>query len=813
MLSIAKRTRQQIKNQKIEKGKGIIKKKYKSITNHNWGDDDKIFNFVVQYLKFNIFPDYVSNKKKRYLFKKFANQYELPKNSTENIKYLLIKNIDFGKSSKNFVEHDYGDNKNYDDNYIDVLGEGYYFVSRPEIKEEIIREIVSMEDMTQAALSASKIHNRILNSKKIINISLNNIKDYLSKYGSIPKSLEINQTRPIKASYRPRYPRQHWQMDTVHMDHLNMSKDNNGYKYFLLIIDIFSKYTYIRRMKHGKSPIEVAEYLEEIFLTGDVPHILQADNGSEFFGDVSKLCEKYNIQQKFTPSYSPQTNGFAENRNKLVKSMIYVHLVNKNKNISGRKNLKWIDVISKIQYSINSLQHSVTKLTPIQVHFGINTQSYKIFDSTISMINTQQVPIEFNSTIKFDSTDKNTISLSKLSNQVLSKNISPEHYKDLNLYEKKRKEATQHRNKFVTTNIHSRADKNESRQANKIEKLQSVFKPGTFVKVVSYLNAGCCDQYTVDLRYKITHDIGDKQKGDSILIDHPFGIDRRQPTKVKKSKLVQKLYNQIFIIHESRKISSGILMYILYKYDIHIGEIEITHKLEYSTSREEDTWNKYFSAKYLFPVSGFEVHRMKHPQSTELKKQKMDDIAKSKEKMIYEQQQQELAKKQKRVKHKTKILDSITTFNKHKTKITFPLQQIFLNHLYHIPNYTEIFLNSSIEVLYLNTNNSFDIYNAVIKEKNGGLHTKKNIINYNFYIKFDKPIDFNILSKDNQNEYNLRYNYLLDPQLYNKMDIIKYDKSKKVYKSGWRFVNEEFFIISLFKRGKLNPHFSERFYI
>ena len=157
MLSIAKRTRQQIKNQKIEKGKGIIKKKYKSITNHNWGDDDKIFNFVVQYLKFNIFPDYVSNKKKRYLFKKFANQYELPKNSTENIKYLLIKNIDFGKSSKNFVEHDYGDNKNYDDNYIDVLGEGYYFVSRPEIKEEIIREIVSMEDMTQAALSACSI--------------------------------------------------------------------------------------------------------------------------------------------------------------------------------------------------------------------------------------------------------------------------------------------------------------------------------------------------------------------------------------------------------------------------------------------------------------------------------------------------------------------------------------------------------------------------------------------------------------------------------------------------------------------------------
>ena len=50
-----------------------------------------------------------------------------------------------------------------------------------------------------------------------------------------------NEKKQAIKSYRPRYPRQHWQMDTVHMQHKNMEKQNDGYEFFLLIIDIFSK--------------------------------------------------------------------------------------------------------------------------------------------------------------------------------------------------------------------------------------------------------------------------------------------------------------------------------------------------------------------------------------------------------------------------------------------------------------------------------------------------------------------------------------------------------------------------------------------
>ena len=54
--------------------------KFKSISNHQWGDDDTKYDNVLNYLKFNRIPEHLTdneNIKNRYIFKKFANQYKV----------------------------------------------------------------------------------------------------------------------------------------------------------------------------------------------------------------------------------------------------------------------------------------------------------------------------------------------------------------------------------------------------------------------------------------------------------------------------------------------------------------------------------------------------------------------------------------------------------------------------------------------------------------------------------------------------------------------------------------------------------------
>ena len=157
---------------------------------------------------------------------------------------------------------------------------------------------------------------------KILNATFRNVRDFLKERADIVRELRSKSDRHVIKSYRPVRPRQHWQVDTIHLNRDEIKQDNNGYDFVLVIIDIFSKYVYLKKLKTKNSKTkpqmaeQVAEHLEHIFHTGDVPEIIQSDNGAEFKGAVIDILKKFGVQQRFTPSYSPQTNGFVENKNK-----------------------------------------------------------------------------------------------------------------------------------------------------------------------------------------------------------------------------------------------------------------------------------------------------------------------------------------------------------------------------------------------------------------------------------------------------------------------------------------------------------------
>jgi transposase InsO family protein len=65
------------------------------------------------------------------------------------------------------------------------------------------------------------------------------------------------------------------------MDMVKFSKYNDGYSYVLVIIDVFSKYVWFRKLKDKKGD-SVAFALKDIFKGGHKPNRIRTDKGQEF---------------------------------------------------------------------------------------------------------------------------------------------------------------------------------------------------------------------------------------------------------------------------------------------------------------------------------------------------------------------------------------------------------------------------------------------------------------------------------------------------------------------------------------------------
>ena len=82
-----------------------------------------------------------------------------------------------------------------------------------------------------------------------------------------------------------------------------LSKENEGYRFLLLVIDTFSKYGYLIPLKNKKGET-VAKELKELFKKRK-PEKLWTDKGREFYNkDVKDLVELYSTENEEKKQYS-----------------------------------------------------------------------------------------------------------------------------------------------------------------------------------------------------------------------------------------------------------------------------------------------------------------------------------------------------------------------------------------------------------------------------------------------------------------------------------------------------------------------------
>ncbi|KAJ0536362.1 putative RNA-directed DNA polymerase [Helianthus annuus] len=147
--------------------------------------------------------------------------------------------------------------------------------------------------------------------------------------------------------------------DLVHLDLWGPYKipSYEGYKYFLTVVDDFTRSVWCYMLKNKTEVFENLKYFYELVLTQFKRKVkmFRSDNGTEFINNqMVEFCKQKGIIHQTSCSYTPQQNGVVERKHR--------HLLNVARTLMFQSGLPlkfWSDCVLTAVYIINRLPSSV----------------------------------------------------------------------------------------------------------------------------------------------------------------------------------------------------------------------------------------------------------------------------------------------------------------------------------------------------------------------------------------------------------------------------------------------------------------------
>lgn len=151
-----------------------------------------------------------------------------------------------------------------------------------------------------------------------------------------------------------------WQADLIDLQ--NISKYNNGYKYILVVIDVFSKFGWCEPIKQ-KTSSEIVRAFSNIFNNKlkYLPLHIQTDNGREFTNKHFQIFLKQKNIQYFSTNNSETKACIVERYIRTIKSVIFKYFTYTN-------TYKYIDVLKNIVLAYNNKKHRSIGMPPSHVN-------------------------------------------------------------------------------------------------------------------------------------------------------------------------------------------------------------------------------------------------------------------------------------------------------------------------------------------------------------------------------------------------------------------------------------------------------------
>ena len=188
--------------------------------------------------------------------------------------------------------------------------------------------------------------------------------------------------KPVRKTFRKRrviskHVDDVWAADLVDMQYY--SRTNKGYKYILMIIDIFSKYGWAIPLKR-KTALEVYEAFVDLWKKQKPPKFLWTDKGKEFDNKrMNELLEENNVHLYWTQN--EEKSCVVERWNRTIKSKMWKYFT---KNRTGI----YINILPTLIKDYNNTYHRSIKSKPSDARKPSNYQHvfnalYNNFDLNI----------------------------------------------------------------------------------------------------------------------------------------------------------------------------------------------------------------------------------------------------------------------------------------------------------------------------------------------------------------------------------------------------------------------------------------------
>ncbi len=191
-------------------------------------------------------------------------------------------------------------------------------------------------------------------------------KAFAQKIGKKPKDVSlidepgyVFSNTPIRKHPRlPTFvhaPNELHQYDLADMD--RYLPHNNGYRYILVGIDVFTKFVQVVPLK-TKSAKDMVAAFQSIFTNSPIPEKIQTDRGTEFYNkEVQQLFKKDKIHHYSTTS--DLSAAVVERVNRTLKQRMGRYFETNNTH-------RWIDVLQDLVYNYNHTKHTTIGMTPTE---------------------------------------------------------------------------------------------------------------------------------------------------------------------------------------------------------------------------------------------------------------------------------------------------------------------------------------------------------------------------------------------------------------------------------------------------------------
>ena len=199
------------------------------------------------------------------------------------------------------------------------------------------------------------------------------------KHAAKPSSLERTETNKIlaeelhkpvikKFNKRKVYSRIRdniWGVDLADMQ--SLSKKNEGIKYLLCVIDLFSKYAFVIPLKYKKGISIVNAFNKIIKQSNRKPNKIWVDQESEFYNRVFKKWLSDNDIIMYS-TFNESKSVLAERFIRTLKNKLYKHMTSIGKNV-------YYHVLDVIVNEYNNTKHNTIKMKPKDVK-NVNKRVY-----------------------------------------------------------------------------------------------------------------------------------------------------------------------------------------------------------------------------------------------------------------------------------------------------------------------------------------------------------------------------------------------------------------------------------------------------